>query len=169
MAGFDVNKLSTGDQVIGVSGVALFIFSFFSWLGAKVDLGSGREASDAKSGWGFTLTLIAILIGIALVAYVALKASDVKLPELGSITWAQLVLGLAAVAFLFVLIKLIAGPHLESGLSDVGVEKTRKIGIFLGLIATGGLVGGAYLNFQAERAGGGSRPTPPPPPGPPTA
>ena len=48
------------------AGSHLFIFSFFNWLGAKVSQGP-IDVSDSKSGWGFTLTLIAILIGIAMV------------------------------------------------------------------------------------------------------
>lgn len=162
MAGFDVNKLTTGDKVIGISGVVLFVFSFFDWLGAKAGPFEG-----ADNAWGFTLTMIAVLIGIALVVYVALKASDVKMPELGSITWAQLVLGLAAVAFLFVVIKLIAGPNIDTGGFDVNIEKTRKIGIFIGTLATAGLVAGAFLNYQADQGGGGGGTAPPP--APPTA
>ncbi len=29
----DLSKLTRGDQVIGVSAIVLFIFSFFNWLG----------------------------------------------------------------------------------------------------------------------------------------
>jgi amino acid transporter len=147
----DLSKLSKGDQVIGISGIALLIFSFFSWLGVKAGSGS-FSAEGTKSAWGFTLTLIAVLIGIAIVAVVALKAAGVDIPKPGSFTWGQVLLVAAAVVFLFVLIKLITGV---SGVPDVpGVSKTRKIGIFLGLIASAGLVAGAYLNFQGEKSGG---------------
>jgi hypothetical protein len=151
LAEIDLNKLSTGDKVIGVSGIALFIFSFFSWLGAKVELKGVVAAEASKSGWGWTLTLIAILIGIAMTAVIVLKLLDVKLPDLGGVTWTQVLLGAAAVAFLFILIKVVVGPNIgdTGGLS---VAKTRKIGIFLGLIASGGLVAGSWLNFQAEKS-----------------
>lgn len=144
----DINKLTTGDKIIGVSGVLLFIFSFFKWLGVKVDLRGVVTVSESKSAWSFTLTLIAVLIGIVLVAYVAAKAAGVEMPKLGNVTWGQIVLVLAAIAFLFILIKIITGP---SGDIPDGVDKTRKIGIFLGLIASGGMVAGAYLN--AKEAG----------------
>jgi hypothetical protein len=153
----DISKLSRGDQIIGISGIVLFIVSFFSWLGVKFG-----NLEGTKSGWGTTLTLFAILIGIALTVLVALKAGGVELPKLGGVTWAQVMLGAAALAFVFVLIKLIAGI---GGVPDIaGYDKTRKIGIFLGLIATAGLVGGAFLNFQAEKGGGGAMPPPPRPP-----
>jgi hypothetical protein len=164
----DINRLTLGDKVIGVSGILLFIFSFFKWLWVKVSLKGITEAEASKGAWSFTLTLLAVLIGIALVAYVAMKAGGVKLPQLGSVTWGQIVLGLALVSFLFILIKVIAGPSIDTG-GFSGVDKTRKIGIYLGLIASAGMVVGAYLN--AKEAGelpgalGGSRggATPPAP------
>ena len=101
----DLNKLTTGDRVIAISGIVLFIFSFFDWLGAEASAG-GFSVSQAKSAWNFTLTLIAVLIGIAMVVIVALKAFDVKLPDLGGTSWSLVLLVMGVVAFAFVLIKL---------------------------------------------------------------
>jgi hypothetical protein len=152
----DISKLSRGDQIIGVSGIALFIFSLFSWLGVKVP---GGAVEVTKSGWGTTLTLFAVIIGIAMVAVVVLKAAGVELPKLGSVTWEQVMLGAAAIALLFVIVKLITGLGSYNGVSiPGGYDKTRKIGIFLGLIATAGLGAGAWLNFQGAKGGGGGTP-----------
>jgi uncharacterized membrane protein len=156
----DLNKLTQGDQIIGVSGIVLFVISFFNWLGATASVGGSRSlpggfsASGADTAWGFTLTLIAVLLGLALLAYVVLKAVGVEMPSnFGSVTLAQVVLGVAAVAFLFVLIKLIAGPNLNTGsFGGVTVSKTRKFGIYVGLLATIGLVVGAFLNVRAEQS-----------------
>jgi hypothetical protein len=152
----DLSKLSRGEQVIGASGIALFIFSFFKWLGIKVD-GAGALGEGSKSGWGFTLTLLAILIGIAMAAVVLLKLfGAVELPtKLGNFSWGQVFLVAGVVAFVFVLIKLILG--VGGDLPD-GFDKTRKIGIFLGTIASAGLAAGGYLKFQEDKAGGGSTP-----------
>ena len=158
----DLTKLNTGEKVIGVSGIALFIFSFFKWLGF-----SAGPFSVSRSAWSFTLCWIAVVLGILMVGYVAAKLFDVSLPDLGSVSWAQVLLIVAAIIFLFILIKLIVGP------ADVpdGVSKDRKIGIFLGLLASIGLVAGAYLNAKETGdlpgsiggAKGGSTPPPPPP------
>jgi len=151
----DLNKLSTGDKVIGISGIVLLVFSFFKWLGVKA---SGRgvasglvSASESKSAWGFTLTLIAVLIGIAMVAVVVIKAMGTELPKLGAITWNQVLLGAALVAFVFIVIKLIAGPaDVTTGtFGSVEISKKRDFGIFVGLLASIGLVAGAYLNAAA--------------------
>ena len=146
----DLNKLTTGDKIIGISGILLFIFSFFPWLGAKVELRGATVLNPSDNAWHFTLTLLATLIGVLLVAYVAARAGGVEFPKLGSVTWGQVVLVLAAVAFLFILIKIITGPSGVTTGSFAGgsISKTRKIGIFLGLIASGGMVAGAYLNVK---------------------
>jgi hypothetical protein len=140
----DLNKINMGEKIIGVSGVLLFIFSFFSWLGF-----SAGSFSASSSAWSFTLCWIAVVIGILMVGYVAAKLFDVSLPALGGVTWAQILLGAAVVAFLFILIKVIVGPSTSGvDIGALGVSKDRKIGIFLGLIASAGLVGGAYLNAK---------------------
>jgi hypothetical protein len=150
----DLNKLSRGDVIIGISGIVLFIFSFFDWLGfnykssiATINLGSG-------SAWHYTLTLLAVLLGLVLLGYVVMKALGVEIPDkFGNVTLAQIMLIIAAIAFLFVLIKVIAGPNVPGGFSlPPSVSKSRKLGIFVGLGATVGLLVGAFLNFQESNA-----------------
>ena len=151
----DLTKLTLGDRVIAGSGIALFFFSFFNWLGWEYG-----PYSESASGWSFTLTLFAILIGMAMVVLVSLKAFGVDLPALGGVTWGQILLGMGVASFVFVLIKLIVGPNVNTGGIDVGVDKTRGIGIFLGLIATAGLAAGGYLRMQEDKTGGGAPPPP---------
>jgi hypothetical protein len=169
----DINRLNTGEKVIGVSGILLLIFSFFPWLGFSY---GGFSAS--KSAWTFTLCWLAVILGVLMAGYVIAKAAGVDLPELGSLRWAHVLLGVAIVAFVFILIKVIVGPSTGGvDISGTGVSKDRKIGIFLGLLASIGLVAGAYLNAKetgdlpgslgGSPSAGGS--TPPPPPSGPVA
>jgi hypothetical protein len=162
----DLNKLSLGDKIIAVSGILLLIFSFFPWLGF-----SAGTFSESRSAWTFTLCWLAVVLGVVCVVYVVLKMQDVALPELGSVKWSHIILGIAIVAFLFILIKVIVGPSTGGvDIGQFGVSKERKIGIFLGLIASAGLVAGAYLNVKeaGELPGalggnkGGAAPPPPP-------
>jgi hypothetical protein len=160
----DINKLNTGEKVIGVSGILLLVFSFFPWLGFSY---GGFSAS--KSAWTFTLCWIAVVLGLALAGLVIAKAAGVDVPELGNVRWAHIILGVAALVFLLILIKLIVGPSTGGAdLAGTGVSKDRKIGIFLGLLASIGLLGGAYLNAKETGdlpgalggAKGGSAPPP---------
>lgn len=147
----DLNKLSRGDSIIGISAIVLFIFSFFKWLGFNFK-GTVFNLSASASAWHFTLTLLAVLLGLVMLAYVVMKALGVEIPsKFGSVTLAQILLGIAAVAFLFVLIKVIVGPNAGVTLPPT-ITKSRKLGIFVGLAATIGLVVGAYLNFQESNA-----------------
>jgi hypothetical protein len=162
----DINKLNTGEKVIGISGILLLIFSFFPWLGY-----SAGPFSASKSAWTFTLCWLAVVLGVLMAGYVIAKAAGVDLPDLGNMRWAHILLGVAIVVFLFILIKVIVGPS-GVDLAGTGVSKDRKIGIFLGLLASIGLVAGAYLNAKETgdlpgslggASGGGSAPPPPPP------
>ncbi len=161
----DINKLNTGEKVIGVSGLLLLVFSFFPWLGFSY---AGFSAS--KSAWTFTLCWLAVVLGVLMAGYVIAKAAGVELPELGSVRWAHILLGVAIVVFLFILIKVIVGPSTGGvDISGTGVSKERKIGIFLGLLASLGLVAGAYLNAKETgdlpgSLGGSTGGTAPPPP-----
>lgn len=159
----DLSKLSLGDKVIAVSGILLLIFSFFPWLGF-----SFGSVSESRSAWTFTLCWLAVVLGVLCVVYVVLKMRGVTLPDLGSVTWGQVILGIAVVAFLFILIKVIVGPSTNGvSLAGTGVSKERKIGIFLGLLSSAGIVVGAYLNLKelgelpgkfGGRKGGGTTP-----------
>jgi hypothetical protein len=161
----DLKKLTRGEQVVGIAGVVLLIFSFVDWFGFSLK-GAGRLFSGVGGGgnaWDFTLCWLAVIIGIVMVAQIVLdKFANVKMPELGSVTWGQVHLVLGVVAFLFVLIKLIVGPSLPSG-ADAVIDVSRKLGIFVGLIASAGLAVGGYL-IAKERGElpaqlGGSKPT----------
>jgi hypothetical protein len=100
--------------------------------------------------WGGFVLLAASLLAGNL--YVARHSTGLWGPLLAA---SVVVLALSsALAFLFVLIKVIAGPNLPSVPAGISVSKTRKFGIFVGLLATAGLVAGSFLNFQEAQAGG---------------
>ncbi len=154
----DLTKLSMGDKVIAISGILLFIpISFLDWFEASAKGIPGATASSGGNAWDFTLTWLAVLIGIAMVVLVALKLFEVKVPDIGGASWGTILLGMGAVAFAFVLIKTIAGVGVPDGAEDF-IDISRKIGLFLGLVASAGLAAGGYLRLQEEKAGGGAVP-----------
>jgi hypothetical protein len=132
----DFEKLSTGDKVIGGSGIALFIFSFFPWFGVDTPIGSYSE-----NGWSTVFSLLAILIGVAMVVVVLLPAFGVELPELG-MPWSQILFIAGIVAAVLCLLQLLIGN------STAGFDLDRKIGVFLGLLAAIGLAAGGFLRKQ---------------------
>jgi hypothetical protein len=174
----DQSRLNSGEQLIAVSAIVLFLASFLQWLGGsngRITLGGRKvlalpDTNFAISAWGSTLTLIAELIGIAMLLYVVLKLVGLQVPtHVGRLSSSQVLLALGIAAFALVLIKFVTGtsadlnsfglPNLPaSGTSGfrLAFQRTREPGIFVGLIATAGLSIGSFLSLRAERADPGT-------------
>jgi hypothetical protein len=169
----DLNRLSTGDRVIGVSGLLLFVFSFLDWLGIQASstgpgpLGVPFTAGDSRPAWDFPVTMIAVVIGLVMLGLVAIKAFGADMPRLGPVTWGQLFLALGVVAFFLIAIKLVTGPSnwplgdrmvdidsvrafCKAGPNCESFSTTREVGMILGTLAAGGLLVGGYLRNQED-------------------
>jgi hypothetical protein len=190
----DVTKLNQGEKIAAVSGVLLFIFMFFAWFGLPSAIEEAAEQANeiaeqfgaptvdtgdvSANAWeSFSwIDLLLLLTVIAAVAGAAMKAAGTQVEMPISV----IVAVLGGLSTLFVLYRVI---------DPVG-DASRKIGLFLGLIASAGVAIGGYLAMQeegtsfseaADRLGGGgpgdrgggpggppseppSAPPPPPPP-----
>jgi len=96
------------------------------------------------NAWSFTLPLFAVLIGIAMVVLVALRAFGVVLPEKVGNFGFRLIYLLGGLAFLMVLLKLIVGPNYNTG-GFSGIDKTREIGAYIGVLCAAGLAVGGFM------------------------
>ena len=143
----DLNKLSTGEKIIGVSGIVLLIASFLPWF--SIDLDEFGEASG--NGWDmdFFFGPLPVLLGIVMVAHVAISnfAPDLKLPDL---PWPMIHLVAGILAAVLVVLKLLIG---EDG--AFGFEPERAFGLFLAALAAIGLGVGGFL-YNKERSSGAS-------------
>ena len=183
----DTSRLGRGEMIAAASAIALLLIMFiFKWFGLEVDsglggLGSADASFNAWQSFGFIdiILFITILVAVGLAAMKA-NSQSANLPVAGS----ALVAGLAILSLLLLLFRIISPPDFGTGDFDVeGVDSARKIGVFLGLIATAGIAYGGWLSmreegtsFQAQadrlqNRGGGTPPsggtgggTPPPPP-----
>lgn len=149
----DVKKLSTPDWVIGVSGILLLVFGFFSHFGKTFGPFS-YSRGPSIAGW------LAVLIGLAMVAVVCVqKLSTAKLPELG-IAYGQLLLFAGIATVVLELLNFVMGRSYGLGSLD------PRIGLFLSFLASIGLAAGGYLASK-EQAAPAESPTPTPPVSPP--
>jgi multidrug transporter EmrE-like cation transporter len=175
----EFSRVRAGELIAGISGVALFIIMFLPWFGVPEaaeelieqlgGVGAVEGADTTANAWESfdfidIVLLLAVIAGVGL-AVLAAAQSSVQLPVAASaITAALGILGT-----LLVIYRILDPPS----------EASRKIGLFLGLIAVVGITIGGWLAMQeegttfggeADRLGGGAAPGagPPPPPPPPS-
>jgi hypothetical protein len=162
-------RLSPGERLIGVSGVALFAVSFLHWVGGKIasfevngqSLSGGGRYHFEHQAWHYLPGAAAVLIGVLLALYVGLRWAGVVAPPRGPAR-PQLLAVCGAVAFLLVLVQLFVDPHLDlasfnlpstanlGGTVRVSFATTHGAGIYAGLVATIGLFAGGYLTLRGS-------------------
>ena len=144
----DINKLSTSEKIIAVSGIVLFISSFLPWFSVE----AGGISYGDGNGWdvGFLWGGIPTLLGLVMVAHVVLSnfAENVNLPDL---PWARVHMIAGIVAAALVVLKLLIGEDAD-GAEALGVDITRSYGLFLATIAALGLAAGGFL-YNREKTG----------------
>jgi hypothetical protein len=183
----DLTRLSRGEQMSGIAGIALFlIMIIFKWYGVKVTAGGFSGQGGTRNAFE-SYSFIDIILFITAVVAVALPLMSASQADIGlPVALSAVVAGLGILCVILIIIRIISPPDLEAGgihVSDVpGADVTRKIGVWLGLIAAAGVAYGGWqamqeegtsFGGQADRLGGGpgegpgASPPPPPPPPPP--
>jgi hypothetical protein len=167
-----LDKLGTGEKIAGGSAILLFVFMFFDWFGAEVsDVdGFSGSVSGAGSAWD-VLNFIPIVLVIAIVvALVMVGLRIAESPNEPAVPISVIVTALGVISVLLILFRIIDPPGLDS-LPGVSTDATLEYGIFLGLIAAGGIAYGGYSAMReegitfgdaADRLAGGSDAPPPP-------
>ena len=158
MGQMDMNRLTKGEQILGVSALAFFILSFLK-LWAKVEAGAAGVSNTTRfSAWDAYGPLLKFGLFFALVAagLVAAKMAGVDLSGL-PLRLGQLYLALAGATFLFTLLTLAIGPDESANVNLPGfkVEVSRGLGLFIGTLLAAAMAAGAWMHYQGE---GGSLP-----------
>jgi hypothetical protein len=129
---------AAGERITWIAGLVLTLSSFMDWYA-----GSGVGVKLAVIGWHVgVLGKLVFFIGLAVLALVAMRESGFELPP--TVPESLLVLGLGALAAVFVLIRVISIP--DSVLPADG----RGIGIWISLLAAVGVIVGGLLRAAEE-------------------
>jgi hypothetical protein len=165
---FDRNRLSTGELIAGISGVVLLIDLWFKWYGVKVSGAGGAlknfsigVSATAWQAFGF-IDILLFLIALIAIGVAVLRAMD-RMPEM-PYPAATLVAGAGALALLLIIFRIIDTPVDTGGVS--GIDVTRKIGVWIGLLAAAGITYGGWRAMQegpatVSRPGGAGAPVQP--------
>jgi hypothetical protein len=134
----DLNKLSTGDKVIGASAILFLVALFMPWYG----LGGG-----SNNGWDYFLTgILPLLIAAAMVAVIATQRfTTTDLPD-PPIRWSQIHLIAGVVILVLLLLRVLITSDVE--VLGESFDLDRKYGLWIALIAAIGLAVGGYLKHQ---------------------
>jgi hypothetical protein len=147
----DLGRLTLGEAIAVVSGLALLVFMFLPWYGeeARVEI-PGVQSFDADTGtrtaWqAFTLIDVLLfataVVAVALPLAVVARVRSIDLPERP----APVIVAIGLFAALLIFYRLLDVPDTEIDVSVGEVSIGRRIGIFLGLIAAAGIAAGGYL------------------------
>lgn len=151
----DTSTLRQGELIAGAGGLALFIFLFLPWYGVDAQI-AGFSASESASGWE-TLSVIDIilfLVATFAVAVAVARAAD-AIPDDAPVGTA--VASLGGLAVILILYRIIDLPTPDvPAVAQGSIDFSRKIGVFLALIAAAAIAYGGYRSMGEEGPG---RPT----------
>ena len=129
---------AAGDRVTWVAGLVLALSSFMGWYSGS---GLGVKLSVIGCHTG-TIGKLVFFIGLAVVVLVGLRAYGFDLPA--SIPESLVVLGLGALATVFVLIRVISVPD------AVLPADSRGIGLWIALVAALGVIAGGLIRAAED-------------------
>jgi hypothetical protein len=142
----DVPKLTLGARIAAASGVALLIVMFLPWYGVEVSSLSIGESANAWEVFS-VIDIVLFLAGLIAVAVVLAKAVG-ALPALPAPA-GTIIAAVGALALVLVVYRLVDSPA-PGDLPD-SIEVSRKVGLFLGLLASAGIGFGGYTLMNEER------------------
>ena len=141
--------MNLGRAVAGGSGLALLLFMFLPWFGGDrlVELptaGVVTAEGESSDAWESFAVIDLILFATAAVA---ISYALTELPPPIVVTAA------GALATALVVFRIVDPPSLNTLVGQVDSGVGRRIGVFLGLLASAGIAAGGYLTGELESAG----------------
>jgi hypothetical protein len=133
-----VSRLTPGDRVVVASGLALGICSFLPWYGI------GGVHDD---GWdSLLLGVVPVLVAAALVVQVAVVRLCDARPAAWRVPRPRAEAAAAGFVFLLVLLRVVFPERIDFGVGELTLD--RQYGLFLALVASGGVAVGGYLRLR---------------------
>jgi hypothetical protein len=129
---------SPGEGLAWLGGLVLALSTFMSWYTFDADVGFTVSITGWHTG---VLGKLVFFVGLAVLAFLALRASGVELPP--SVPGGMVIAGLGLVGTIFVLVRVISIPD---DFSPAG----RSIGLWISLLAGLLLIAAGLLRSAEE-------------------
>jgi hypothetical protein len=129
---------SPGEGLAWLGGLVLALSSFMSWYSFDADLGFTASITGWHTG---VLGKLVFFVGVAVLGFLALRASGVELPP--SVPGGMVIAGFGFIGTLFIIIRIISIPD---DFSPAG----RSIGIWISLLAALLLIAAGLLRSAEE-------------------
>jgi hypothetical protein len=129
---------SPGEGLAWLGGLVLALSTFMSWYTFDADVGFTVSITGWHTG---ALGKLVFFVGLAVLAFLALRASGVELPP--SVPGGMVIAGLGLIGTIFVLVRVISIPD---DFSPAG----RSIGLWISLLAGLLLIAAGLLRSAEE-------------------
>lgn len=141
-----MDRLSLGEKVLGASALALFLLSFAGfWIKVEADVVDFTVRGNAWEGYGILLKL-GLFLALAAAVLVIARAANANL----TLPWATVYKGLAGATLALIVIQFLIGPAEADGFQ--GVEVSRGIALFIGMLLAAVMAAGAWMHSEAPAA-----------------
>jgi hypothetical protein len=151
--------------VVPVAAAVLIIATFLPWYGVSVDAtqySTGYSAS--ANAWVYWAGILVGIVGFIALIYSGLRYFKVQMPVIPmNDKLIYLILGGAGLLFSLVYLAVGISTTGYAGLSSVGIHVGPSFGLFIGILASLGILAGAYLTGVPGFANLTARPMMPPP------
>ncbi len=150
-----LDRLRSGEAIALISAILLFVLMFFTWFGAKATTGGeplGGVITGAAGGNAWqTLEVIPLFLMLAIVvavgaALLRVTGSDWK----PAIPPGAAVCVLGMLASLLILIRIISPPGPSGAFSELGMESTLRLPVFIAFVAALGIAYGGWRAMGQE-------------------
>jgi hypothetical protein len=141
-----LKALTPSDWLIVAGGAIVLVFGLLRWYSWDIDNG-GVRGSGKTNAFDFFLTGVVPWLLIVAAAVIAVLLATQALNR-GKVPWELVLLGATALGFVLIIIRLIVGYDPNISGTNVDVDVSRGIGIWMS--ALGALVAtvGAFLGFR---------------------
>jgi hypothetical protein len=144
----DLRRLRHGEWIAGVSGAALLVAMFLDWY--TLDVPGRWPAANAWQAFAAVDVFLALaaVAGIALALTAATQRSPAVPQAVGALT-----VPIAFIAAILVVLRALDPPGWESvvggppALFHAGLPVSREIGLYIGVVATLGVLVGAWRSI----------------------